>query len=119
MHRFAGAIDVVFGAAEVAGAVYMCPASAGTACATASVVVAAHGADTAAAGLAQLITGEEALPFGVQLVMRATGLDQTQASLAYDLMAIGFELNAVRALASQRSEALVRQHDQVFNGGGL
>ncbi|MDD7912018.1 filamentous hemagglutinin N-terminal domain-containing protein [Pseudovibrio exalbescens] len=116
-NRIAGAIDVVFGAAEVAGAVYMCPASAGTACATASVLVAAHGADTAGAGFAQLITGEEALPFGVQLVMRATGLDQTQASLAYDLMAIGFELNAVRSIASQGSEALIKQHDQVFNGG--
>ncbi|MDX5595469.1 hypothetical protein [Pseudovibrio sp. SPO723] len=79
----------------------MCSASAGTACATASVLVAAHGADTAGAGFAQLITGEEALPFGVQLVMRATGLDQTQASLAYDLMAIGFELNAVRSIAAQ------------------
>lgn len=115
-NRIVGAIDLVFGAAEIAGAVYMCPASGGTACATASVVVGAHGIDTAQAGLEQLITGEEALPYGVQLMMTLTGLDKTQASLAYDLMTLGFELNAVRALAKQGPEALIKQHDQALSG---
>ncbi len=108
-------MDLVFGTAEIAGALYMCPTSAGTACATASVAVGLHGFDTASAGLTQLITGEEALPYGVQLLMNATGLDQDMATLAYDLVAIGFELNAVREIAAQGTEALVKQYDLVFD----
>ncbi len=108
-------MDLVFGVAEIAGALYMCPTSAGTACATASVAVGLHGFDTASAGLTQLITGEEALPYGVQLLMNATGLNQDMATLAYDLVAIGFELNAVRAIAAQGTDALVKQYDLVFD----
>lgn len=115
-NRISGAVDLVFGVAEIAGAVYMCPASAGTACATASVVVAVHGADTSAAGLAQLVTGEGATPYGAQLLMSATGMDQAQAELAYDLLTVGFELGAVKALASQGSDVLIKQHQRVFKG---
>jgi hypothetical protein len=58
------------------GTAYMCPSSGGTAC-VASFALGVHGADVAQAGMVQLITGQEVLPFGVQLMMHATGMNAT------------------------------------------
>ena len=116
-NRIGGAIDLVFGGAEILGSVYLCGQSAGAACTTASLALAAHGADTSIAGARALITGEGALPMGTQLLMR-TGLSETQASLAYDLMVVGFELNAVRAIARQ-GDAALRQTHQVYSNRTL